>query len=70
MIRWRCSGIPDRPQQITFAEMRETTATAIRLRSAAMAGRLIFGCPNSEARFVCRACGKRGADVRPDFNLE
>ena len=23
LIRWTCSGIPDRPQQITFAEMRE-----------------------------------------------
>ena len=22
-----------------------------------------------EPRFVCSACGKRGADVRPDFNL-
>jgi hypothetical protein len=21
-----------------------------------------------EERFVCRACGKRGVDVRPDFN--
>jgi hypothetical protein len=21
-----------------------------------------------EARFVCSACGKRGADIRPDFN--
>ena len=21
-----------------------------------------------EPRFVCSACGKRGADVRPDFN--
>jgi hypothetical protein len=21
-----------------------------------------------EPRFVCTACGKRGADVRPDFN--
>jgi hypothetical protein len=21
-----------------------------------------------EAQFVCKACGKRGADVRPDFN--
>lgn len=21
-----------------------------------------------EPRFVCEACGKRGADVRPDFN--
>ncbi|WP_347710881.1 hypothetical protein [Bradyrhizobium sp. CB1650] len=23
-----------------------------------------------EPRFVCRACGKRGADVRPDFNWD
>jgi hypothetical protein len=23
-----------------------------------------------EARFVCRACGTRGADVRPDFNWD
>jgi hypothetical protein len=21
-----------------------------------------------EPKFICRACGKRGADVRPDFN--
>jgi len=21
-----------------------------------------------EGRFTCRVCGKRGADVRPDFN--
>jgi hypothetical protein len=21
-----------------------------------------------EQRFICSACGKRGADVRPDFN--
>jgi hypothetical protein len=21
-----------------------------------------------EVRFTCRVCGKRGADVRPDFN--
>jgi hypothetical protein len=23
---------------------------------------------NLEPRFICRACGKRGADVRPEFN--
>jgi hypothetical protein len=23
-----------------------------------------------EPRFVCKACGKRGADVRPDFNWD
>ena len=32
------------------------------------------GCPDDvrlsdiESRFICQACGKRGADVRPDFN--
>ena len=24
--------------------------------------------PDLESRFACKACGKRGADVRPDFN--
>jgi hypothetical protein len=24
--------------------------------------------PDLGLRFVCQACGKRGADVRPDFN--
>jgi hypothetical protein len=24
--------------------------------------------PDIEPRFICQACGKRGADVRPDFN--
>jgi hypothetical protein len=28
---------------------------------------MIFGCPIL-SRFACPACGKRGADVRPDFN--
>jgi hypothetical protein len=23
-----------------------------------------------EDRFVCKACGKRGADVRPDFDWD
>jgi hypothetical protein len=26
------------------------------------------GLSDLEPRFVCKACGKRGADVRPDFN--
>ena len=30
-------------------------------------GPMIFACP-IEHRFLCEACGKRGADVRPDFN--
>jgi hypothetical protein len=23
-----------------------------------------------EGRFICSACGRRGADVRPDFNWD
>jgi hypothetical protein len=26
------------------------------------------GLSDIEPRFICTACGKRGADVRPDFN--
>jgi hypothetical protein len=69
----------DRPQKITFAEMRH----------AGVRGPLIdcadYRCSHStvlsgdswpddmrlsdlEPRFICGACGKRGADVRPDFN--
>jgi hypothetical protein len=28
-----------------------------------------ISCPTSRERFTCSACGKRGADVRPDFNF-
>ena len=37
-------------------------------RSAAITGPTISGYPDLEPRFVCKACGKRGAEVRPDFN--
>jgi hypothetical protein len=72
-------GMTDRPQRIAFAEMRDmgvrgvpiycqdfrcSHSTAISRDGWADDVRL----SNLEARFVCRACGKRGADVRPDFN--
>ena len=71
--------MPDRPQKITFAEMREMGVRGLLIycadyrcsRSIAISGdawpddaRL----SDIEERFTCRACGKRGADVRPDFN--
>ncbi len=31
-------------------------------------GRDVVSISDIEARFVRKACGKRGADVRPDFN--
>jgi hypothetical protein len=71
--------VPDRPTKITFAEMREMGVRGVLVycadyhcsHSLALSAdrwpddlRL----SNIEPRFVCRACGKRGAEVRPDFN--
>jgi hypothetical protein len=69
----------DRPQKITFAEMREMGVHGLLVycadyrcsHSITISG---DGWPDDvrlsdiEPRFVCRGCGKRGADVRPDFN--
>ena len=69
----------DRSQKITFAEMREMGVRGLLIycadyrcsHSIAISGdawpddaRL----SDIEERFTCRVCGKRGADVRPDFN--
>ena len=73
------TGTVDRPQKITFGEMRDTGVHGILIYCAD------FHCSHSiatsadrwsddirlsdlEPRFVCKACGKRGADVRPDFH--
>ena len=66
----------ERSQKITFAEMREMGVRGLLVycpdyHSIAING---YCWPDAvrlsdiEAPFVCRACGKRGADVRPDFN--
>ena len=69
----------ERPTKITFAEMREMGMRGLLVccadsrssHSIAISG---DGWPDDvrlsdiEAGFVCTACGKRGADVRPDFN--
>jgi hypothetical protein len=69
----------DRPQKITFAEMREMGVRGLLIYCAD------YRCSHSiaisgdhwpddarlsdiEERFTCRKCGKRGADVRPDFD--
>jgi hypothetical protein len=71
----------ERPQKITFAEMREMGVRGVLIycadhrcsHSIAMSGdqwadevRL----SDLEAGFVCSVCGHRGADVRPDFNWD
>ena len=69
----------ERSQKITFAEMREMGVRGLLIycadyrcsHSIAISG---DGWPDDarlsdiEERFTCRVCGKRGADVRPDFN--
>ncbi len=67
-----------RPTKITFAEMREMGVRGLLIycsdyrcsHSMAISGdrwpdhvRL----SDLETRFVCKACGKRGADVRPSW---
>ena len=71
--------MPDRPQKITFGEMRDMGVRGLLVYCAD------YRCSHSiaisgdawpddarlsdiEERFTCRVCGKRGADVRPDFN--
>jgi hypothetical protein len=73
--------MPDRPQKITFAEMRDMGVRGVLVYCAD------YQCSRSiavmadqwpddlrlsdiEDRFTCTACGKRGADVRPDFNWD
>jgi hypothetical protein len=74
-------AMTDRPQKITFGEMREMGVRGLLIYCAD------YRCSHSiaisgdawpddarlsdiEERFTCRACGKRGADVRPDFNWD
>ena len=71
--------MPDRPTKITFGEMRDMGVRGILIycadyhcsHSVALSAdrwpdevRL----SDIEPRFVCRVCGRRGADVRPDFH--
>jgi hypothetical protein len=53
---------PGRPTKITFADCSHSIA----ISGDRWADDLRLS--DLEPRFVCQACGKRGADVRPDFN--
>jgi hypothetical protein len=54
----------NRPQKITLAEMR---ASGVRGLSGDRWADDVW-LSDIEAGFVSTACGKRGADVRPDFD--
>jgi len=67
------------PTKITFGEMREMGVRGVLVycadyrcsHSIAISGNHWpddLRLSDIEHRFVCEACGKRGADVRPDFN--
>ena len=69
----------DRPVKITFAEMRDSGVRGILVSCsdywcshsiALMADHWPddLRLSDIEPQFVCKACGKRGADVRPNFN--
>jgi hypothetical protein len=72
-------GLPTRPTKITSAEMRTAGVRGVLIYCSAYKCSH-FTAINAdqwpdhvrlsdlEARFVCKACGKKGADVRPDFN--
>jgi hypothetical protein len=68
-----------RPQKITFGEMRSSGVRGILIycadytcsHSIAISGDRwpdYVRLSDLETRFVCQMCGKRGADVRPDFD--
>jgi hypothetical protein len=67
-----------RPIKLTFGEMRASGVTGILIYCADFKCSHVvpIAAPewaddvrlsDIEDRFVCQACGKRGADVRPDF---
>jgi len=69
------------PEKITFGEMREMGVRDLLIYCADYkCSRSItvnadqwpddVGLSDIEGRFVCKACGKRGADVRPDFHWQ
>ena len=70
-----------RPQKITFGEMRQSGVRGLLIYCADYkCGHWIkinadlwpdeTRLSDLEDKFVCTVCGKRGADVRPDFNWD
>ena len=71
----------ERPQKITFGEMRESGVRGVLVccsgykcshyvTASADPGPDPVRLSDLEPRFVCTACGRRGADIRPDFHWD
>jgi hypothetical protein len=71
--------MPDRPNKITFADMRDMGVRGLLIYcSDYKCSHLVttsgedwpddMRLSDLESRFICSACDKRGADVRPDFS--
>jgi hypothetical protein len=71
----------NRPAKITFGEMRASGVRGVLVycsdfRCSHSVALSAYRWPDEirlsdlEQRFVCDACGKRGADIRPDFNWQ
>ena len=69
------------PEKITFGEMRKSGVRGVLVYCADYRCSHSSALPANhwpdkvrlsdiEPKFVCKACGKRGADVRPDFNWD
>ena len=68
------------PQKITFGAMRQMGVSGLLIycRDHKCSHHIVIGAErwpdqlrlsDIGPQFVCRACGKRGADVRPNFGL-
>jgi hypothetical protein len=73
--------VVDRPQKITFAELRAEGVHGVLVycgdykcchwkKHSADHWPDHVRLSDIESRFVCQSCGKRGADIRPDFSWD
>ncbi|SIO61517.1 hypothetical protein SAMN05443247_08852 [Bradyrhizobium erythrophlei] len=81
LTRRRDHAAERRPQKITFGEMRSAGVRGILVYCADFrcSHSIAIGADqwpdqvrlsDLEPRFVCKVCGKKGADVRPNFHWD
>jgi len=71
----------ERPRKITFGEVRESGVRGVliycsdyrcshHITASADPWPDHISLSGLEPRFICTACGRRGADIRPDFHWD